>query len=174
MIYDAFKIAKQLNISKVTAYAKMKLPEIKPFIITHNGKSCVDEKGLEAIKLSLKYNQNAEAESEIAATVVTLLKEDMIEILKNNVEFIKEQLIVKDGQLYNINKLLENTQVLFKQEQEKNKIVLSLPQTIKEHDIELVNTLNDSLERQRIKAAAEEVLHRKKGIFEKLFANKNR
>ena len=58
MIYDAFKIAKHLNISKVTAYAKMKLPEIKPFIIMHNGKTCVDEKGLDAIKQSLKYNQN--------------------------------------------------------------------------------------------------------------------
>ena len=57
----------------------------------------------------------------MAATVVTLLKEDMIEILKNNVEFIKQQLNVKDGQLYDINKLLENTQVLFRQEQEKNK-----------------------------------------------------
>jgi len=169
MIYDAFKIAKNLNISKVTAYAKMKLPEIQPFLIAHNGKTCVDEKGLEAIKQSLKYNQNSEAESEVAVTVVNLLKEDMIEILKNNIEFIKEQLIVKDGQLFNINKLLENTQVLFKQEQEKNKIVLSLPETIKEHDIQLINNLNDSLERQRAKTVAEEELHRKKGILQRIF-----
>jgi len=169
MIYDAFKIAKNLNISKVTAYAKMKLPEIKPFLITHNGKTCVEEKGLEAIKQSLKYNQNSEAEAEVAATVVSLLKEDMVEILKNEIEFIKDQLIVKDGQIYNINKLLENTQVLFKQEQEKNKMVLSLPETIKEHDIQLINNLNDSLERQRAKTVAEEELHRKKGIFQRLF-----
>ncbi|MCB2295218.1 hypothetical protein LGK95_17175 [Clostridium algoriphilum] len=169
MIYDAFKIAKHLKISKVTAYAKMKLPEITPFIISHNGKTCVDEKGLEAIKQSLKYNQNAEAESEVAATAVTVIKEDMIEILKNNIEFIKQQLTVKDGQLYNINKLLENTQVLFKQEQEKNKMVLSLPETIKEHDIQLVNTLTQSLERQRAKTEAEEALHKKKGLFKRLF-----
>ena len=169
MIYYAFKIAKHLNISKVTAYAKMKLPEIKPFLITHNGKTCVDDKGLQAIKQSLKYNLNTDAEEEVAATVVTLLKEDMIEILKNNIEFIKEQLTVKDGQIYNINKLLENTQVLFKQEQEKNKIVLSLPETIKEHDILLVNNLNESLERQRAKTAAEESLYRKKGLFHRLF-----
>ena len=169
MIYDAFKIAKHLNISKVTAYAKMKLPEIKPFLIAHNGKTCVDEKGLEAIKHSLKYNQAAEAEAEVAVTVVNLLKEDMIDILKNNIEFIKQQLTVKDGQLYDINKLLENTQVLFRQEQEKNKIVLSLPETIKEHDIQLVNTLTKDLERQRAKAVAEELLHRKKGIFQRLF-----
>lgn len=172
MIYDAFKIAKNLNISKVTAYAKMKLPEVKPFLISHNGKTCVDEKGLEAIKQCLKYNQTAESEvaaTVVASTVVTLLKEDMIEILKNDIEFIKQQLNVKDGQLYDINKLLENTQVLFKQEQEKNKIVLSFPETIKEHDIQLVNTLTQSLERQRDNAVAEEILHRKKGIFQRLF-----
>ena len=172
MIYDAFKIAKHLNISKVTAYTKMKLPEIKPFLISHNGKTCVDEKGLEAIKHCLKYNQTAESEvaaTVVASNVVTLLKEDMIEILKNDIDFIKQQLNVKDGQLYDINKLLENTQVLFKQEQEKNKMVLSLPETIKEHDIQLVNTLTQSLERQRSNAVAEEVLNRKKGIFQRLF-----
>ena len=167
MMYDALKISKHLNISKVTVYAKMKLPEIKAFLIFHNGKTCVDEEGLEAIKQCLKYNQTAE--EEVAATDVTQLKEDMIDILKNNIEFLKQQLNVKDGQLYDINKLLENTQVLFRQDQEKNKAILSLPETIKEHDIQLVNTLTQTLERQKIKAAAEEELHRKKGIFQRLF-----
>ncbi|MBZ9686701.1 hypothetical protein G9F72_010230 [Clostridium estertheticum] len=167
MIYDALKVSKRLNISTVTVYAKMKLPEIKAFLIFHNGKTCVDEEGLEAIRLCLKYNQTAD--EEVAATEVTQLKEDMIDILKNNIEFLKEQLGVKDGQLYDINKLLENTQILFRQDQEKNKAILSLPDTIKEHDIQLVNNLTQTLERQKIKAAAEEELHRKKGIFQRLF-----
>ncbi|MBZ9634499.1 hypothetical protein [Clostridium sp. FP1] len=167
MIYDALKVSKRLNISKVTVYAKMKLPEIKAFLIFHNGKTCVDEEGLEAIKQSLKYNQTSE--EEVAATDVTSLKKDMIDILKNNIEFLKEQLTVKDGQLYDINKLLENTQILFRQDQEKNKAILSLPETIKEHDIQLVNKLTQTLERQKAKAAAEEELHRKKGIFQRLF-----
>jgi len=87
MIFDSFEIAKYLNISKITAYARMKLPEVKPFLIAHNGKTCVDEKGLEVIKQSLNYNNTSEAE--LAATVVNPLKEDMIEILKNEIEFIK-------------------------------------------------------------------------------------
>jgi len=167
MIYDALKVSKRLNISTVTVYAKMKLPEIKAFLIFHNGKTCVDEEGLEAIKQCLKYNQTAD--DEVAATGITQLKEDMIDILKNNIEFLKEQLSVKDGQLYDINKLLENMQILFRQDQEKNKAILSLPETIKEHDIQLVNNLTQTLERQKIKAAAEEELHRKKGIFQRLF-----
>jgi hypothetical protein len=60
MIYDALKIAKQLNITKVDVYANMKLPEIKPFLIFHNGKTCVDDRGLEAIKKFLNYNQAEE------------------------------------------------------------------------------------------------------------------
>ena len=47
--------------------------------------------------------------------------------------------------------------------------MLSLPETIKEHDIELLNTLNQSLERQRAKTAAEQETNRKKGIFQRLF-----
>ena len=170
MIYDALKISKKLNISKVTVYTKMKLPEIKAFLIFHNGKTCVDDEGLEAIKQCLKYNQTAE--EEVAATEVTLLKEDMIEILKNNIEFLKEQLNVKDGQLYDINKLLENTQILFRQDQEKNKAILSLPETIKEHDVQLINTLTETLEKQRAKVVAAEVNNKKKGVFERLFDRK--
>lgn len=173
MLYDANKIAEQLNISKVTAYAKMKLQEIKPLVINQNGKSFVDDKGLEAIRQSLKYNQNPEAESEgeteVAATEAELLKEDLIEILKNNVEFLKQQLNVKDAQIHDIKKLLENTQVLFKQEQDKNKTILSLPETIKEHDIQLVNNLTLALERQRAKVAAEEELRKKKSFLKRIF-----
>lgn len=55
-MYNAIYISKKLNISKVTAYAKMKLPEVKPFVILENGKSCVGDEGLEAIKQSLRYN----------------------------------------------------------------------------------------------------------------------
>lgn len=167
MIYDASKVSKKLNISKVTVYAKMKLPEIKAFLIFHNGKTCVNDEGLEAIKQCLKYNQTSE--EEVAATEVAPLKEDMINILKNNIEFLQEQLKVKDSQLFDSNKLLENTQILFRKDQEKNKNILSLPETIKEHDIQLVNRLTETLERQKSKIASEEYKTRKKGLFERLF-----
>jgi hypothetical protein len=60
MIYDSFKIAKFLNISKTSAKAKFKLPEVIPFLTVHNGKTCVEEKGLEVIKQSLKYNKTSD------------------------------------------------------------------------------------------------------------------
>jgi hypothetical protein len=178
MLYDANKVSEILNISKVTAYAKMKLPDVKPLVIHKNGKAFVDDNGLEAIKQSLKYNQNIdnEAEIETAATEAALLKEDLIEVLKSNIDFLKQQLSVKDSQLsakdeqiYDIKTLLENTQVLFKQEQDKNNTILALPETIKDHDIKLVNKLNEVLEKQRIKAAEEAELSNKKSFFKRIF-----
>lgn len=178
MLYDANKVSELFNISKVTAYAKLKLPEIKPLVIHKNGKVYVDDNGLEAVRQSLRYNksQEAEAEIEVASTEAELLKEDLIEVLKNNVEFLKQQLSIKDAQMsakdeqiHDIKKILENTQVLFKQEQDKNHTIAALPDTIKEHDIELVNKLNAALQRQRAIAAEEAELRKKKSFLQLIF-----
>lgn len=179
MLYDATKIAKRLNTSKVTVYAKLKLEEIKPLVIIKNGKSYVDDNGLESIKQSLKYNQNNKGEEEAAVTVeIELLKDDMIETLKTNIEFLiaqlnvkDEQLLSKDGQINGINQLFENTQVLFKQEQAKSKTFLALPEVIKEHDVELVETLTATLKKQKeIFLNTEQ--ERKKGFFKGFFSSK--
>lgn len=181
MLYDATNIAKQLNISKVTVYAKLKLKEIKPLVINKYGKAYVDENGLESIKQSLKYNQSTIAEGEVAATAgIELLKDDMIETLKTNIDFLKKQLNVKDEQLLckddhikGINQLFENTQVLFKQEQAKSITILALPEVIKEHDIELVETLTAALKRQK-EEFLKEKHNQKKGFFNGLFSSKKK
>lgn len=179
MLYDATKIAKKLNTSKVTVYAKLKLEEIKPLVIMKNGKSYVDDNGLESIKQSLKYNQSNVGEEVAAATVeIELLKDDMIETLKTNISFLigqlnvkDEQLLSKDSQIKEINQLFENTQVLFKQEQEKSITFLALPEVIKEHDIELMETLTNTLKRQKEIYLIEEQ-NRKKGFFNGIFGGK--
>ncbi|MBK5242901.1 hypothetical protein [Clostridium sp.] len=179
MLYDVTKIAKKLNTSKVTVYAKLKLEEIKPLIIRKNGKAYVDEDGLESIKQSLKYNQSNTGEEESAATVeIELLKDDMIETLKTNIVFLisqlnikDEQLLTKDGQIEGINQLFENTQILFKQEQEKSITYLALPEVIKEHDIELVETLTATMKKQKDIFLKEEK-NTKKGFLNKFFNGK--
>ena len=70
-----------------------------------------------------------------------MIKASLIISFYNNVEYLKFQLAVKENQIQDIRKLFENTQVLFRQEQEKNKVILTLPETIKERDIEMVNSL---------------------------------
>jgi aconitase B len=179
MLYDVTKIAKKLNTSKVTVYAKLKLEEIKPLIIRKNGKAYVDDDGLESIKQSLKYNQSNTAEEESAATVeIELLKDDMIETLKTNIGFLiaqlnikDDQLLSKDGQIKGINQLFENTQILFKQEQEKSITFLALPEVIKEHDIELVETLTATMKKQK-EIFLKEEQNQKKGFLKKIFSGK--
>ena len=179
-MYNAICISKQLNISKVTAYAKMKLPEVKPFVILENGKSCVNEEGLEAIKQSLKYNNVFDEAENIE---IELLKDDMILSLKNNVlslenniKCLKEQLDIKDTQIQKVNKLLENNQIIFKHDQEKNKAILALPAIINDRDILLVNSLTKAMEKRKEKYKIElhqQILQNKKGFFSKLFKKKN-
>jgi hypothetical protein len=172
MFYDAAAISKQLNISKVTAYAKLKLPEVKSYLIVQNGKNGVDEKGLEIVKQSLKYNQNNEEELLLPDEA---MKEDFIATLKDNIEWLHnqlsvkdEQISVKDEQIEGIKKLFENSQVLQRQEQADNKYVAALPAAIKEHDIELVNTLIRAMENKRFQKD-EEDSKKKKGFFKKIF-----
>src|SRR5660398_325796 len=49
MLYDVGQIAKLAKVSRVTIYRKLKLNEVKPFIITKQGKSYVDEQGYHVI-----------------------------------------------------------------------------------------------------------------------------
>ena len=173
-MYDAPQIAKLLNISKVTVYAKFKLPEVKPYVVLQNGKSFVDDKGLDIIKEALKYNI-APKEIDTNENELDLLKEDMISSLKDNIEFLKQQLIAKDNQIQDIKQLFENTQVLFKNDQDKNKSILKLTENIKEHDIQLVNSLTKALDRQKENYKMEmeqELLHKKRGFFSRLFRKK--
>ncbi len=180
MLYNVTQIAKILNINKVTAFAKLKIDEVRPLVIKRDGKTFVNEKGLKAIKDSLNYNQNTVTKDEIAASTleIDIIKEDIIDSLKTHIEFLKEQINVKDqqisskdNQIQKNNQLFENTQVLFKNEQEKNTTILTLPETIKEHDIELVNTLTTAMKKQK-EAFLIEQMKRKKGIFSGIFKSK--
>lgn len=192
MLYNAKEIAKKLNISIVTAYAKLKLDEIKPLIINKNGKAYVDVKGLEAIKQSLKYNQN-QAEEEAAAALEKEkenLKDLLIETLQKQVEdltgerdkiriekseeinHLKEQLNVKDQQIATKDKHVENMQILLKQEQDKTDSTFALPEFVKEHDVELVNTLMSAMEKQKELHQIEEQNKKKKSFFNNIFGLK--
>ena len=170
MLYDATQISEQFNITKLTADAKLELPEVKLLVINKDGKLFVDEIGLEIIKESLKYSQ--ETEKEIAGVEAELLKDDMIKVLKANNEFLKNQLNVKDDQIEVIKKLLENNKIFMQyaqENEEKNKATLNSTAVVKEHDIELVNKLSEALERQRVKAEAEREQQKDKGFFKRLF-----
>jgi hypothetical protein len=176
-MYDVGEIASILNVSKVTVYSKLKLKEVRPFIVKKEGKTYVLEEGFNLIKQNLKSNislnleEEATAEQEAATTTteeLNNLKDNLIETLKQQVEHLKEQLSIKDNQLASKDKLLENMQVLLKQDKDQNDIILSLPEKIKEHDIELVNTLAESLARRKEEFEETELKQPKKSFWDLL------
>lgn len=173
IMYDVTQIAKALNVSKVTIYSKLKLEEVKPYITVKNGKSFVNEEGLEVIRQTLKYtpaDSDTSEENDISVTLeeVETLKENFIDSLKSQLdslnsqlEFLKSQLQNKDEQLQNKDELLRNMQVLLKQDQEnRNRLLIEQEN---ERDIRLVNALTEKLEQH--KQEIEEERRNKKGFF---------
>ncbi|MBU3114780.1 hypothetical protein [Clostridium lacusfryxellense] len=132
MLYDVEKISELTKLSKVTIYKKLKLKEIKQYIVRKQGKAYVDEEGFKLIKQGLNYDDklneelnDIDIESDETAFTVTdkedliKVKNDLIDSLNEQVFFLREQLGVKDIQLDSKDKLLENMQILVKDSQRK-------------------------------------------------------
>ena len=148
MLYSVEQIANLTKVSKVTIYRKLKLKQVKPYIITKQGKSYVDEHGFNVITdlLNVISTVNKDVnhiETEQAITLeehdlqdnnmcnnnlITELKSE-VEFLRNllekhsskgEIEFLHSQLEEKDRQLESKDKLLENMQILVKNSQIKH------------------------------------------------------
>lgn len=197
LLYSVEEIAKLTELSAATIYRKLSMQEMKDYIIKKSGKRYLDELGLQALQkiITMNGNENDKSDNddknknadksenikyskvpEVAIDINDLLsaKNEIIDSLKNQLEqsqdqltLLKNQLEIKDQQIATRDKHVENMQVLLKTEQEKSNSILSLPETIKEHDIELINTLQNVLEQRRDETPKH--VEEKKGFFSKLF-----
>jgi len=190
MLYDVEQIANLTRVSKVTVYRKLKLNEVKPYIITKQGKSYLDEKGFHVISELLNVitcdndeiepkeveqgetieEQDLLHETSCNYTVVSGLKSE-IEFLrgllknhpsKNEIEFLHSQLQEKDKQLESKDRLLENMQVLVKNSQSKQQIDIPM---LEAHFMDLDERLvNIKIEMEQRKVKFEED-QQNKGFF---------
>lgn len=147
MLYTVTEISELLGFSKVTIYNKIKSLklELKPYIKHKKGVLHIDDKGLLILKedLGLKdiksalnddgtlndenidSNNNLEDFKDINYLIKTINEtvktgqENYINSLLNQIEILKSELDKKDDQLNNTLRLLENSQVLIKQDKEK-------------------------------------------------------
>lgn len=158
MLYDVEQAAIKLNVSKQSIYNKIKLKEFKDKVVKKAGKTFIDEDLLNLIKESLKSKGEVEtdkeenqAKEEVAADTTEFinLNKGFIGNLQEQIEFLKQQLSIKDQQiqkqndifqqeLQEKNKLMENMQVLLKNEQEKPNDLLLLEEHFKEVDNKLM------------------------------------
>lgn len=140
-MFKIFEVADKLEVSKVTIYNKIKVlnKDIKPFIHKLKGVTYIDETGIEIIKANLdskntlnnfktNSNSNNSDMSEDADIInrlntfnesVTALNKDYISSLKDQISNLQKELDIKNNQLESKDKLIENFQVLMKDDKEK-------------------------------------------------------
>lgn len=140
-MYTIDEVANKLSISKVTVYAKLKIFEDK--VLIKQGKKYIDEELFNLIKNSLKTktnftdneNEDNNPVNETAAT--STQDEDLININKDLINVLIKQLEEKDTTIRELLTLNKNSQILLKQEQDKD--IKLLEQHFKEVDLKLMD-----------------------------------
>ena len=157
MLRTVEETAIQLGVSKTTIYNKLKLKEYKSRIVKKQGKSMVDDGLFNLIQESLKVQnevENKEIENDVNAEI-SIDEEGLFNLNKELIENLLNQLKEKDKQIAELHKLIENSQILLKEEQKKSDKQLYL----EEHFEEVDNKLQD------LKEKMEQRKNEKKGFF---------
>ncbi|MBE6052793.1 MAG: hypothetical protein E7212_02595 [Clostridium sartagoforme] len=159
MLRTVEETAIQLEASKTTIYNKLKLKEYKYMIVKKQGKSMVDDGLFNLIQESLKFQnevENKEIENDVNAEI-SIDEEGLFKLNKELIENLLNQLKEKDKQIAELHKLIENSQILLKEEQKKSDKQLYL----EEHFEEVDNKLQDLREKM------EQRKSENKGFFKK-------
>ena len=179
MLRSVSEVSVLTGLSKVSIYNKIKLKEMEQYIVKNKGITYVSDEGIALIKegLNLKdkdlntlNNVKKSNEDEVAITIenkdfeefkleLKELNKEYLNSLKFENEFLKKQLDEKDKQIAELHKLIENSQILLKEEQKKSEAQLYLA----EHFEDVDNKLQDLREKMEQKRTE------KVGLFKKIF-----
>ncbi len=154
-MYTVEEVSKQLKVSKVTIYSKLK--KFNNLVVLKQGKKYITDDLFKLIQDDLKVknaDNNINLNDEIATDT-----EDLINLNKDLVNTLMEQLREKDRQISELHKLIENNQVLLRQEKEVNQI--QLEEHIRELDIKL-NDVKENMNKRK-----EEQQEKRKGLLKK-------
>lgn len=167
MLYSVEEIASKLNVSKVTIYNKLKLNQFKDKVLIKQGKSMIDDTLLNLLKQSIKLNttftddDNSKSNAEEGNPQYVTFNDDIVNINKELIKALLEQLKEKDLQIHELHKLIENNQVLLKEKPQQDLLQLE------EHFTELDSKLVDI--RQQMQERKKQQEQQPKGIFQKIF-----
>lgn len=161
-MFTVEEVAEQLSVSKVTIYAKLK--KFDDRVVLKQGKKYITEELLSLIKQDLKVKEvennslnnddtNKCSNSEIASDRDDLinLNKDLIKALMEQLDSKDKQLEEKDKQITELHKLIENSQVLLRQEKQANQ--LQLEEHLKKVELKITDVkdkMNQRKEKHRI------------------------
>ena len=150
MLRTVEETAIQLGVSKTTIYNKLKLKEYKSRIVKKQGKSMVDDSLFNLIQESLKVQnevKNKEIENDVNAEI-SIDEDGLLNLNKELIDNLLEQLKEKDKQISELHRLIENNQILLKEEQKKSEQQLYLAEHFEEVDNKLQD-LKEKMEQKR-------------------------
>lgn len=158
MLRSVEEVAIELRVSKTAIYNKLKLKEFKDLVVKKQGKSMIDDELLKLIKDNLRYKDivNDEENENLEEEAISIDEDILININKELISSLLEQLKEKDKQIAELHKLIENSQVLLKEEQKNNQNQLLLEEHFQEVDQKLQEIMRAKMEKQK---------SNKKGIF---------
>jgi len=126
------------------------MKEYKSKLVKKQGKSMVDDSLFNLIQEGLKVQnevENKEIENDVNAE--TSIDEDgLLNLNKELIDNLLEQLKEKDKQISELHKLIENSQILLKEEQKKSEQQLYLAEHFEEVDNKLQD-LREKMEQKR-------------------------
>lgn len=131
-MYSVTEVSKLIGVSRQSIYKKIYKEGLQEYLIDSDKGKEVTHEGFELLKKLFNEYLESKPEgvnlqsgnSKATDTLQDKLTADYIDNLKTDTEFFKSQLSEKDNQIQTLSRLLENTQILLKQEQEKNKLML--------------------------------------------------
>ena len=177
-MYTVEEIANELDVSKVTIYSKLK--KFPDEVVIKKGKKYVSDKLFNVIKgevSSKKTNNIQDIKVSINGSVVedidevadtNELNKDLINAVVNQIKEKDLQLKEKDNQIKALQKLIENSQMLVKQETEKELKKISIENHFEEFDKKL-SDIKDKLEQRRKIEVELKEKNDKKGFWKKFF-----
>jgi NH3-dependent NAD+ synthetase len=150
MLRTVEETAIQLGVSKTTIYNKLKMKEYKSKLVKKQGKSMIDDSLFNLIQDGLKVQnevENKEIENDVNSE--TSIDEDgLLNLNKELIDNLLEQLKEKDKQISELHRLIENNQILLKEEQKKSEQQLYLAEHFEEVDNKLQD-LREKMEQKR-------------------------
>ena len=150
MLKTVEETAIQLGVSKTTIYNKLKLKEHKSKLVKKQGKSMIDDSLFNLIQEGLKVQnevENKEIENDVNAEI-SIDEDGLLNLNKELIDNLLEQLKEKDKQISELHKLIENSQILLKEEQKKSEQQLYLAEHFEEVDNKLQD-LREKMEQKR-------------------------
>lgn len=132
-LYTVSQVAEIFKTSNVTMYKKIKKleKELENEQIKNGRTTYLTEKAIEIIRENTFMDFNNEDEEDPGAEDPKEIKEDdrLINRLENEVEYLRGLIKERDEQIKESNRLLENFQVLLKNEQEKTLMIENKSET---------------------------------------------